>query len=75
MVQSYGLFQLSENSHVVEGNSHAAHETPFRPVSSAVYRRRVVLPIFFENTTNSESYADTAHVFLSHISEDRIAQA
>ena len=58
-------------------NPHSLHETPLHNkkvgVLVAISRRRIVGPIFFMNTINSERYCwDILHAFIGQMTSDEI---
>jgi hypothetical protein len=57
-------------------NRYAVHETPLHDqklrVSVAISRRRIVGPLFFEETMNSKRYCSMLHDFIGLIEEDEI---
>lgn len=65
----------SQNSRIwATENPHALHETSLHPqkvgVWCAISRRKVVGPIFFESTINSDAYSEIIHEFIAHLEED-----
>lgn len=67
----------SQNSRLWSStNPHALHETPLYDqkvgVWAAVSRRRIVGPIFFDSTINSERYCSILYEFIQLLEEDEI---
>ena len=68
----------SQNSRLWSSdNPHSLHKTPLHEkkvgVLVAISRRRIVGPIFFMNTTNSERYcSDILHIFIGQMTNDKI---
>jgi hypothetical protein len=69
----------SQNSRVWSATTpHEIKDTPFRDLKVGVWcpisRNRIIVPIFLDDTINSERYCEAIlHPFIGHLNEDEIA--